>query len=131
MVLALLTVYAFGVFNAPSVVGARVELSLARELAPIFTCIVLVARVGGAVATELGTMRVTEQIDALETMAVDPFNYLVVPRVVASAFAAPVLTMLFNAIALAGPYGLPASLKDPSPRPFLTPPPPLPSPTHP
>jgi phospholipid/cholesterol/gamma-HCH transport system permease protein len=119
MVLALQTVYAFGLFNAQSLVGATVELSLARELAPIFTCIVLVARVGSAVATELGTMRVTEQIDALETMAVDPLNYLVVPRILASALAAPVLTMLFNAIALAGAYGIAVWLKDLSPGTFL------------
>jgi phospholipid/cholesterol/gamma-HCH transport system permease protein len=119
MVLALQTVYAFGLFNAQSLVGATVELSLARELAPIFTCIVLVARVGSAVATELGTMRVTEQIDALETMAVDPFNYLVAPRIVAAALAAPVLTMLFNAIALFGAYGIAVWAKDLSPGTFL------------
>jgi phospholipid/cholesterol/gamma-HCH transport system permease protein len=100
-------------------VGATVELTLARELAPIFTCIVLVARVGSAVATELGTMRVTEQIDALETMAVDPINYLVVPRIVAAAVASPLLTMLFNAIALAGAYGIAVFLKDLSPGTFL------------
>jgi phospholipid/cholesterol/gamma-HCH transport system permease protein len=119
MVLALQTVYAFGLFNAQSLVGATVELSLARELAPIFTCIVVVARVGSAVATELGTMRVTEQIDALETMAVDPLNYLVAPRIVAAAVAAPVLTMLFNAIALFGAYGIAVWAKDLSPGTFL------------
>src|SRR3954471_23611398 len=119
MVLALQTVYAFGLFNAQSLVGATVELSLSRELAPIFTCIVLVARVGSAVATELGTMRVTEQIDALETMAVDPLNYLVVPRIIAAAIAAPILTMLFNAIALFGAYGIAVWVKDLSPGTFL------------
>jgi phospholipid/cholesterol/gamma-HCH transport system permease protein len=119
MVLALQFVYAFGLFNAQSLVGATVELGLARELAPIFTCIVLVARVGSAVATELGTMRVTEQIDALETMAVDPLNYLVVPRIVAAAIAAPILTMLFNAIALAGAYGIAVWVKELSPGTFL------------
>src|SRR5437868_1916081 len=119
MVLALQTVYAFGLFNAQSLVGATVELSLSRELAPVFTCIVLVARVGSATATELGTMRVTEQIDALETMAVDPINYLVVPRIVAAALASPVLTMLFNAIALTGAYGVAVFLKDLSPGTFL------------
>ena len=119
MVLALQTVYAFGLFNAQSLVGATVELTLARELAPIFTCIVVVARVGSAVATELGTMRVTEQIDALETMAVDPINYLIVPRIAAAAVAAPLLTMLFNAIALAGAYGVAVFLKDLSPGTFL------------
>ncbi len=119
MVLALQTVYAFGLFNAQSLVGATVELSLARELAPIFTCIVVVARVGSAVATELGTMRVTEQIDALETMATDPINYLVVPRIVAAAIATPILTMLFNSIALLGAYGVAVLLKDLSPGTFL------------
>ena len=119
MVLALQTVYAFGLFNAQSLVGATVELSLARELAPIFTCIVVVARVGSAVATELGTMRVTEQIDALETMAVDPYNYLVVPRVLAAAIAAPLLTMLFNSVALLGAYGIAVWAKDLSPGTFL------------
>jgi phospholipid/cholesterol/gamma-HCH transport system permease protein len=85
----------------------------------VFTCIVLVARVGSAVATELGTMRVTEQIDALETMAVDPINYLVVPRIVAALFAAPILAMLFNAIAMTGAYGVAVLLKDLSPGTFL------------
>src|SRR4030081_3341736 len=119
MVLSLQTVYAFGLFNAQSLVGATVELSLARELAPIFTCIVIVARVGSAVATELGTMRVTEQIDALETMAVDPLNYLVVPRILSAAISAPILTMLFNAIALFGAYGIAVWVKDLSPGTFL------------
>src|SRR3954463_1743404 len=119
MVLALQFVYAFGLFNAQSLVGATVELGLARELAPIFTCIVIVARVGSAVSTELGTMRVTEQIDALETMAVDPINYLVVPRIVAALISAPVLCMLFNAIAMTGAYGVAVFLKDLSPGTFL------------
>jgi phospholipid/cholesterol/gamma-HCH transport system permease protein len=98
MVLALQTVYAFGLFNAQSLVGATVEISLARELAPIFTCIVLVARVGSAAATELGTMRVTEQIDALETLAYDPVAYLVVPRLIAALVMLPVLTIIADAV---------------------------------
>ena len=119
MVLALQTLYAFGLFNAQSLVGATVELSLSRELAPIFTSIVVVARVGSAVATELGTMRVTEQIDALETMAVDPFNYLVTPRIVAAAIATPMLTMLFNAVGLLGAYGVAVLLNVMAPGTFL------------
>src|SRR5438270_9236906 len=119
MVFSLQLNYAFGLFNAQSLVGATVELALARELAPIFTCIVLVARVGSAVATELGTMRVTEQIDALETMAVDPFNYLVVPRIVAAAMAAPLLTMLFNAVGIVGAYGVAVFLQNMAPGTFL------------
>src|SRR2546423_7922100 len=119
MVLALQTVYAFGLFNAQSLVGATVEISLARELAPIFTCIVLVARAGSAAATKPGTLRVTEQIEALEPMAVDPLNYLVVPRIISAAIAAPLLTMLFNAIALFGAYGIAVWAKDLSPGTFL------------
>jgi phospholipid/cholesterol/gamma-HCH transport system permease protein len=119
MVLALQLTSAFGLFNAQSLVGATLELALARELAPIFTCIVIVARVGSAIATELGTMRVTEQIDALETMAVDPLNYLVVPRVIAAAIAAPILTMLFNAVAITGAYMIDVYVQDISPAAFL------------
>ncbi len=102
MVLALQGVYAFGLFNAQSMVGATVELSLAREIAPVFTALFVTARVGSAIATELGTMRVTEQIDALETMAVNPVYYLVTPRVVAGTLMAPFLTMFFNTVALLG-----------------------------
>jgi phospholipid/cholesterol/gamma-HCH transport system permease protein len=119
MVLSLQLVQAFGLFNAQGLVGGTIELALARELAPIFTCIVVVARVGSAVATELGTMRVTEQIDALETMAVDPLNYLVTPRVLAAAVASPMLTMLFNAVALLGAYLIAVFTKDMSPGTFL------------
>jgi len=103
-VLSLPGLRAFGLFNAESLVGATVELTLARELAPVFTAIMLTARAGSAIATELGTMRVTEQIDALESMAVDSRHYLVVPRVVAGALMTPVLTLLFNAVAMVGAY---------------------------
>jgi phospholipid/cholesterol/gamma-HCH transport system permease protein len=119
MVLSMQLVQAFGLFNAQGLVGGTIELALARELAPIFTCIVVVARVGSAVATELGTMRVTEQIDALETMAVDPLNYLVTPRVLAAAVASPMLTMLFNTVALLGAYLIAVLVKDMSPGTFL------------
>jgi len=104
MVLALQTVYAFGLFNAQSLVGATVELSLSRELAPVFTCIVLVARVGSAVATELGTMRVTEQIDALESLGRSPVSHLLLPRVLAGLLVVPALTMLANATGIVVGY---------------------------
>ena len=104
MVLALQTVYAFSLFNAQSLVGATVELSLARELAPVFTCIVLVARVGSAVATELGTMRVTEQIDALKALATEPVQYLFVPRVISGIVMLPFLVILGDALGIGGGY---------------------------
>lgn len=103
-VLALQGLYAFGLFNAESMVGATVEISLARELAPVFAGLMLTARTGSAIATELGTMRVTEQIDALETMAVDSRQYLIVPRVLAGFLMLPVLTMIFNTVAMFGAY---------------------------
>jgi phospholipid/cholesterol/gamma-HCH transport system permease protein len=103
-VLALQGLRAFGLFKAEALIGASVELSLARELAPVFAALMLTARTGSAMATELGTMRVTEQIDALETMAVNARQYLLAPRVVAGAVMLPLLTLLFNATALFGAW---------------------------
>jgi phospholipid/cholesterol/gamma-HCH transport system permease protein len=103
-VLALQGLYAFGLFNAQSMVGATVELSLARELAPVFAGLMLTARTGSAIATELGTMRVTEQIDALETMAVDTRQYLIMPRVIAGFVMLPLLTLIFNVVAMFGAW---------------------------
>ena len=101
------------------VLGTLITETIVLELGPVLIGLVLAGRIGARYAAELGTMRVTEQIDALETMAVDPINYLIVPRIVAAAFAAPVLTMLFNAIALSGAYGVAVFLKDLSPGTFL------------
>jgi phospholipid/cholesterol/gamma-HCH transport system permease protein len=103
-VLSLQGLYAFGLFDAQSMVGATVELSLARELAPVFAGLMLTARTGSAIATELGTMRVTEQIDALETMAVDSKQYLIAPRVLAGFIMLPILTAIFNVVAMFGAY---------------------------
>lgn len=91
---------AFALFNAESLVGASIALSLARELAPVLTALMVTGRAGSAIATELGTMRVTEQIDALATMAVDPRQFLLVPRVVAAVLTLPMLTLVFNLVAL-------------------------------
>jgi phospholipid/cholesterol/gamma-HCH transport system permease protein len=104
LVFALQSAFAFGKFNAQSLVGATVVISLCRELAPVLTALMVTGRAGSAIATELGTMRVTEQIDALETMAVSPVQYLVVPRVLAMTLMMPLLTMLFNAVGFMGAY---------------------------
>ena len=103
-VFTLQSVDAFARFSAQSLVGATVTLALARELAPVLTALMVAGRVGSAMATELGTMRVTEQIDAMEVMAVDPLGYLVAPRVFAGAFMVPLLTMLFIMVGVAGSY---------------------------
>jgi len=81
-----------------------VGLSLALELAPVFTALMITARAGSGMATELGSMRITEQIDALSTFAVDPIQYLITPRIVASIIMMPIMTMVFNAIGLFGAY---------------------------
>jgi phospholipid/cholesterol/gamma-HCH transport system permease protein len=104
MVLALQGNYAMKQFAAEGYVGGSVALALARELAPVLTALMVTGRAGSAIATELGTMRVTEQIDAMDSMAVNPIQYLVVPRVIASLLMFPALTMLFNALGYMGAY---------------------------
>jgi phospholipid/cholesterol/gamma-HCH transport system permease protein len=104
MVFALQMNYALKQFAAEGYVGGSVAFSLARELAPVFTALMVTGRAGSAIATELGTMRVTEQIDAMESMAVNPIQYLVVPRIIASIVMFPVLTMIFNAIGYGGGF---------------------------
>jgi phospholipid/cholesterol/gamma-HCH transport system permease protein len=85
-------------------VGFAVGVSLARELGPVFTSLMITARAGSAMATELGSMRISEQVDALTTFAVDPVQYLVTPRVVASLLMLPLMTMVFNVMGLIGGY---------------------------
>ena len=104
MVFALQSSYAFRLFSAEDLVGSTVALSLTREIGPVFTALIVTGRAGSAMAAELGAMRVTEQIDALETMAVDPVQYLATPRLVASVIMLPALTMVFNAVGTAGAY---------------------------
>ena len=79
LVFALQSAYAFSKFNAESLVGATVVISMCRELGPVLTALMVTGRSGSAMATELGTMRVTEQIDALETFGISPIQYLVLP----------------------------------------------------
>ncbi|MFL5298989.1 MAG: MlaE family ABC transporter permease [Anaeromyxobacteraceae bacterium] len=119
MVFALQVTYAMGQFGAEGYVGGSVALSLARELAPVLTALMVIGRSGSAIATELGTMRVTEQIDAMDTMAVNPIQYLAVPRFIASLFMFPALTMLFNAIGYAGGYLMGIFVSEIPPGPFI------------
>lgn len=95
---------AFRLFDAQALVGSSVALTLTRELAPVLTGLMVTGRAGAAIATELGSMRVTEQIDALATMAVDPEQYLIVPRVLAGLLAFPLLTAIFNLVGLGAAY---------------------------
>jgi len=85
-------------------IGSVIMRSVIIELGPVLTALIVGGRVGAAIAAELGTMRVTEQIDALEAMAINPVRYLVVPRVVASVIMLPMLVMIANAVAIFGGY---------------------------
>ncbi len=103
-VLALQSFHAFRLFTAESLVGVAVALSMTRELGPVLTSLMVTARAGSAMAAELGTMRITEQIDALATMAVSPVNYLVTPRIVAGITMVPLLTIVCDVVGIAGGY---------------------------
>jgi len=104
MVLALQSFTGFKRFNAETLVGTVVALSVTRELGPVLTGLMVSGRVGSAMAAELGTMRVTEQIDALHTLATNPIKYLVVPRFLASLIMVPILVIFADVIGIMGGY---------------------------
>ena len=106
MALSLQIYLGFKMVNATSLVGSTVALGITRELGPVLTGLIISARAGGAMAARLGSMRVSEQIDALEVMGVDPKQYLVSPRVIACAIATPLLCGLFDFLAIFGSYFL-------------------------
>jgi phospholipid/cholesterol/gamma-HCH transport system permease protein len=103
MVLALQTGYSFRkVFNEPIYVGTVVGLSLTKELAPVLTSVVVSGRVGAAIAAELGTMKVTEQLDALYTLGTNPIKFLAVPRFIACLICIPILTLMADFVGIMG-----------------------------
>jgi phospholipid/cholesterol/gamma-HCH transport system permease protein len=104
MVMALQTFSTLKRFNAEGFVGSLVALSMVRELAPVISSLLIAGRCGSAMGAELGTMRVTEQIDALEVLATDPVHFLVVPRVWATVFMLPLLIVVADAIGIVGGY---------------------------
>jgi phospholipid/cholesterol/gamma-HCH transport system permease protein len=104
MVLALQSYYGFKKFGSEGLVGATVALSMTRELGPVLTSLMVSGRAGSAMAAELGTMRVTEQIDALTAMALNPIKYLVTPRIIAAFLVLPVLTVISDFIGIIGGY---------------------------
>lgn len=104
MVMALQGYHGFRMFSAESLVGGTVALVMARELGPVLTSLMVTARAGSAMAAELGTMRVTEQIDALAVMAVNPVKHLIVPRVLAGVLMVPLLTVVSDFVGVLGGY---------------------------
>ncbi len=104
MVLAVQTHSQFRQMNLETRLGAVINMSLVRELGPVLAATMLAGRVGSAMAAELGTMRVTEQIDALSSMGANPIQYLVVPRFIACLVLIPCLTMMADFMGVAGGY---------------------------
>ncbi len=104
MVMALQSYHGFKLFSAESMVGTTVALGMTRELGPVLTALMVTARAGSAMAAELGTMRVTEQIDALYAMAANPIKHLIVPRVIAGVIMLPFLTVVSDFVGIVGSY---------------------------
>ncbi|MCB9942854.1 MAG: ABC transporter permease [Geminicoccaceae bacterium] len=104
MVLALQSYTGFSRFEAESAIATIVVLSMTRELGPVLAGLMVAGRVGASMAAELGTMRVTEQIDALSTLSTDPMRYLVFPRLVAGVLMLPVLVLIADVIGVMGGY---------------------------
>ena len=102
----------FKMVNATNLVGPIVALGISRELGPVLTGLIVSARAGGAMAARLGTMRVNEQIDALDVMGVDTKQYLIAPRIFASLICMPMLCAVFDCVAIAGAWFLSVKVVD-------------------
>ena len=104
MVLALQSAYQMQRFSAEMYIASLVAFSMTRELGPVLTALIVAGRVGASITAELGTMKVTEQIDAMETLATNPIKYLVVPRFLALVIMLPVLTIYSDLVGVLGGY---------------------------
>lgn len=104
IIMALQTAYQMQRLGSEMYIANIVALSLVRELGPVITALVVAGRVGAAIAAEIGSMQVTEQIDALETLATNPVKYLVVPRFLALSIMLPILTLFADIIGIVGGY---------------------------
>ena len=104
MVLGLQLYYTLAKFGSEGLLGSVVALSLIRELGPVLAAIMITARAGSSMAAEIGILRISEQIDALYTMRIDPIRYLISPRIAASIISFPLLTAFFDLIGILGGY---------------------------
>ncbi len=104
MVLGLQSYHALVKFGAQGALGTLVALSLVRELGPVLTAIMITARAGSAMTAEIGIQRISEQIDALDTMRIDPLKFLISPRIAAAIISFPLLTALFDLIGILGGF---------------------------
>ncbi|NCC21228.1 MAG: ABC transporter permease [Alphaproteobacteria bacterium] len=120
MVLALQSYTGFTRFNAESAIAGVVVLSVTRELAPVLAGLMVAGRIGASIAAEIGTMRVTEQIDALSTLSVNPFKYLIAPRLIAGTVMLPALVLVADIIGVFGGYVVAIYSLDFSPGTYLS-----------
>ena len=104
MVLGLQGYYTLSKFGSEGLLGSAVALSLIRELGPVLAALMVTGRAGSAMCDEIGIMRIDEQIDALECMAINPYAYLIVPKLLAALVALPLLTALFDVVGIVGGY---------------------------
>lgn len=104
MVLGLQGYYTLRKFGSEGALGSAVALSLIRELGPVLTALMVTGRAGSAMCAELGIMRISEQIDALECMSIDPFRFLISPKFLATLLSIPILTLMFNVVGIFGGY---------------------------
>jgi len=118
-VTAVQAVYQISDYVPTRYLGTAVGKAVMIELAPVLTALVVAGRVGAGIAAELGTMKVTEQIDALQTLALDPVEYLVAPRFIAGLIMLPILTIFADSIAIAGGMGISAITLHVSPHTFI------------
>jgi phospholipid/cholesterol/gamma-HCH transport system permease protein len=104
MVMALQTGRAFQLFQAETLTGAVCTLAIVKELGPVLATLMITARSGSAMAAQIGTMQVSQQIDALASMAINPMGYLVAPRIFAAVVVTPILTAMFDFVGVLGSY---------------------------
>jgi phospholipid/cholesterol/gamma-HCH transport system permease protein len=104
MVLGLQGYYTLTKFGSESMLGSAVALSLIRELGPVLSALMVTGRAGSAITAEIGIKKITEQVDALKTMALEPFKYLVSPKVIAALVAVPLLCAMFDVVGIYGGY---------------------------
>lgn len=119
MVFALNSYSGFNRFGAADFTAPVVALAITREMAPVMTALIVAGRAGSAMAAEIGTMKVTEQIDALWTLATNPYNYLVVPRLLAATIMMPLLTLFADGVGIWGGYLVSVGLMGQNPQVYI------------
>lgn len=119
MVLGLQGYYSLSKFGAEGMLGSAVSLTIILELGPVLTALMVAGRAGSAMCAELGIMRISDQIDALDCMAIDPFRYLISPKFLATLISVPLLTAIFDVIGIAGGYMVGVKMEGVNPGSFI------------